>query len=264
MKLLRPIIAVVVAMLLGGSVLALFYQLEPPKISVVELGGYATSLKGRTRSQRINAQKAARALDGKIIAPGAVFSFNKVVKSWTFDQGYLKAPVSYEGELVRAYGGGVCQTSTTLYNAALIAGLPIVERHSHVFAPHYIPPGRDAAVAQLTVDLRFRNPYPFPLKIRASAPEDVIDLRILGSGPPKQRAFMTSQTLSEITPQRLTRTVIRPGGSGKSFVRNPGSIGYRVITYRIFSEKGDEKRREQLSDDTYEAMNRVIQVSEPE
>ena len=264
MKFLRPILAITVAILLGGSVLALFYQLAPPKISTVELGGYATSLRGRTRSQRMNAQKAARSLDGKLIAPGAVFSFNQAVKSWTFDQGYLKAPVSYDGELIRAYGGGVCQTSTTLYNAALLAGLPIVERHSHVFAPHYVPPGRDAAVAQLTVDLRFRNPYSFPLKIRASAPEDAIDIRIIGSGFPRQRAFLTNQTLSEITPQRLTRTVIRPGGSGKSYVRNPGSTGYRVITYRIFSEKGEETRREQLSDDTYEPMNRVIQVSEPE
>jgi vancomycin resistance protein YoaR len=90
-------------------------------------------------SQRHNARKAALSLDNQTIAPGATFSFNKVVKSWSWDQGYVKAPVSYDGELIPAYGGGVCQASTTLYNAVLLAGLPIVERHSHVFTPHYVP-----------------------------------------------------------------------------------------------------------------------------
>ena len=126
-----------------------------------ELAGYATSLRGRTAAQSgPTRQKAAQAINGKIIAPGATFSYNQTVKSWSWDAGYVKAPVSYDGELVKAYGGGVCQTSTTLYNAALLAGLPIVERHAHTFAPHYVPPGRDAAVAQYDIDLRFQKPLP--------------------------------------------------------------------------------------------------------
>ena len=250
--------------LLGGALVALLMLLTPSKSLEVEISGYATSLKGRTASQRINAQKAAAALDGKMILPGAEFSFNRIVKSWTFDQGYLKAPVSYDGELVRAYGGGVCQTSTTLYNAALMAGLPISERHSHVFAPHYVPPGRDAAVAQKTIDLRFRNPYAFPIRIRTFSKEEVIDIRILGAERPKTKACIEGRTFSEIEPQRLTRIRVIAGSSGKSFLRNPGATGYRVVTYRVVSENGAEKKRERLSDDTYEAMNRVIQVIEPE
>ena len=164
--------------MLIGLVSALFIHIGASPAREVELAGYATSLRGRTGSQRINARKAAKALDGRIIAPGAIFSFNKVVKSWSFDQGYLKAPVSYDGERSRAYGGGVCQTSTTLYNAALLANLPIIERHTHVFAPHYVPPGRDAAVAQLTIDLRFRNPYAWPIRIRAIANGDTLDIRL--------------------------------------------------------------------------------------
>src|SRR5687767_11452496 len=110
----------------------------------IEMAGYATSLLGRTSGQRHNARLAAEAINGKAIAPGEVFSFNRAVKSWSVDQGYVKAPVSFDGELVRAFGGGVCQTSSTLYNAALLAGLPIIERHPHVFRPQYIAPGRDA------------------------------------------------------------------------------------------------------------------------
>src|SRR5438132_13609304 len=106
-----------------GSVLALGIGLAG-KLAVapnptVELAAFATSLNGRTASQRHNAMLSANDLNGSIVPPGEVFSFNKAVKTWSADEGYVKAPVSYDGELVRAYGGGVCQTSTTLYNAAL-------------------------------------------------------------------------------------------------------------------------------------------------
>lgn len=248
---------------LAGLAAMMFAALAAPPATEVELAGYATGLEGRTGSQRINARKAADALNGKVIGPGAEFSFNKVVKSWSFDQGFLKAPVSYDGELVRAYGGGVCQASTTLYNAALLAGLPIVERHSHVFAPHYVPPGRDAAVAQQTVDLRFRNPYPWPVRIRSSADHDRLDIRLIGAERPRQTVDIESDVLNSVEPQRLTRVVYRPGGTvGRAYLRNPGAMGCRVVTYRIVFDGTTEVRRERLSDDTYEAMNRVVQVTE--
>ena len=111
----------------------------------VVLGQYTTTLRGRTESQRYNAERAARALDGRVIKPGDALSYNEIVGPWTADAGYKRAPVSYDGELLSAWGGGVCQTSTTLYNAALLAGLEIVERHRHAWPPKYIAPGRDAA-----------------------------------------------------------------------------------------------------------------------
>ena len=236
----------------------------------VEMAGYATSLKGRTVSQQHNAGKAADALNGKIIAPGAVFSFNATVKSWSADQGFVKAPVSYDGELIRAYGGGVCQTSTTLYNAALLAGLPIVERHAHVFAPHYIPPGQDAAVAQRNIDLRFRNPYKWPLRIAAKTEGDHLDIRLYGAEVVPQRIQVTTHILSTSAPAHLTRVAYAGAfSSGRAYVRNPGAVGYRVVAYRTFSEadkplKFDarEERRERLSDNTYQAMDRIIQVDE--
>lgn len=244
---------------------SLVLRLTGPEERDVELAGYATSLKGRTPSQRHNAEMAMQALDGVTIAPGATFSFNRTVKSWSMDQGYVKAPVSYDGELIRAYGGGVCQTSTTLYNAALLAGLPIVERHPHVFAPHYVPPGRDAAVAQKTIDLRFRNCYAWPLRIRAVVRADLLDIRLLGSETPTMRSDVGTEVLSSSIPEHLTRVVYRPGDEPtRAYVRNPGARGYRVLSYRVFSSDGKEVRRERLSDDSYEAMNRVVQVAEEE
>lgn len=244
----------------GGS---LFFRLATAPPPEVEIAGYATSLKERTASQQHNARRAAEAINGKVIPPGGVFSFNRTVKSWTMDQGYVKAPVSYDGELIREFGGGVCQTSTTLYNAALLAGLPILERHPHVFAPHYVPPGRDAAVAQYDVDLRFKNPYSWPIRIRAVADENRLDIRIYGAQHPQNSVTLEADRLSTITPEHLTRVVSYSADSPHyGYLRNPGATGCRVVTYRIFSQNGKELRRERLGDNTYQAMNRVVQVTD--
>ncbi len=259
---MRAISLLFVLISLAGGV-ALYARLLGAPPPTVELAGFATSLKGRTSSQRHNALLAAKALDGQVVAPGAVFSFNGTVKAWSSDGGYVKAPVSYDGELIRAYGGGVCQTSTTLYDAALLAGLPIVERHSHVFVAHYAHPGMDAAVAQPKIDLRFRNPYPWPIRIRAGAAGDALSVKIIGKEKPSQTVAMTSEVLGATIPERLTRVVERSGPtSGKVYVRAPGAQGCRVVTYRLFYEDGRELKRERLSDDTYQAMNRVVQISE--
>ncbi len=247
---------------IGGALFAGLAALPPPEVQIV---GYATSLKGRTPNQRHNARLAAQALDGKVVAPGAVFSFNRAVKSWSVDQGYVKAPVSFDGELVPAFGGGVCQTSTTLYNAALLAGLPIRERHAHVFAPHYVAPGRDAAVAYPNIDLRFRNPYPWPIRLEARARGDRLEVRLFGPERPPTAVQVAPHVLSRSAPARLTRVVRRGDApAGRAYLRSPGATGYRVVTYRIFSRFGREVRRERLSDDTYPAMNRVVQLSDDE
>ena len=249
-----------------AALIALFawIALLPP--AEVEIAGYATSLNGRSRNQRHNAALAANSLNGMVIPAGALFSFNKAVKSWSADQGYRKAPVSYDGELVPAFGGGVCQTSTTLYNAVLRAGLPIAERHHHVFAPHYVPPGCDAAVAYPSIDLRFRNPYPWPLWVQATAEGDRLEVRLYGKKRPDLHAEIEPQILSHTTPARITYAAHGGNGNGNGtwriFTRNPGLAGYRVVTYRIFSANGHMVRREQLSDDSYPAMDRIIQVGQ--
>jgi len=241
---------------LGAGLLAWVALLPPPE---VEVAGYATSLNGRTRNQRHNAVLAAVSLNGAVLPPGGVFSFNHTVKSWSADQGYRKAPVSYDGELIPAFGGGVCQTSTTLYNAALRAGLPIVERHHHVFAPHYVPPGCDAAVAYPSIDLRFQNPYPWPLRIKATAEGDQLTVRIYGKRRPETAAEVIPHVLTASAPDRLTYAVA-DAAPGRIFTRNPGRTGFRVVTYRVFLRGTQTVRRERLSDDTYPAMDRIVQV----
>jgi vancomycin resistance protein YoaR len=253
-------LALVLLLIAGG---ALAVQLVSAGPETVELAAYATSLQGRTASQRYNARLAARALDGQIIHPGAVFSFNQTVKPWTIDQGYVKAPVSFDGELVSSYGGGVCQTSTTLYNTALLAGLPVLERHPHVYVPSYVTPGRDAAVAQYTVDLRLRNPYPWPVRIEAHIVRDRLEVRLVGKVRPSASVQIRTEVIGASTPARLTQVDARGSSRGRVFRKSLGATGYRVITYRIFYQDDRELRREHLSDDTYRPMDRVVLLGEP-
>ena len=217
------------------------------------LGAYATNLTDRTPNQRHNARLAAATINGVVVRPHGVFSFNRLLRGWTRDKGYRLAPVSYDGVLTDDYGGGVCQTSTTLYNAALLAGLPILERHPHTFAPGYAPPGRDAGVAYENVDLRFRNPYSWPVTIHARSEGALLVCRIEGQHPPRQRVTLSSQILDRFEPP------LAPAAFGGTRYRTrwrlEGRPGLRVVIDRHFYSGGQEARRERISDDTYQPLS---------
>lgn len=223
------------------------------------LGAFATPLIGRTASQRHNARLAVLALDGAVIRPGAIFSFVTTTGPWTHDRGYRKAPVSFDGELVRSFGGGVCQTSSTLYCAALEAGLQIVERHRHTWPAGYAPPGGDAAVAPGGLDLRLRNPYSFPVTIRAYMQGDKLVCRIVAPQRPRQ----SCEVIREVTNVTSAPPVLReradlPGGR-REVVRR-GRPGYHVTTTRLWLVDGDVVARELIADDVYPPMSGVSDI----
>jgi vancomycin resistance protein YoaR len=221
----------------------------------VVIGSYATDLGPRTPHQRYNARRAAAAIDGFVIGPGRVFSFNRTVRGWSADRGFLKAPVSYDGVLVDDYGGGVCQTSTTIYNAALIAGLPILERHAHSFAPGYVPPGRDAAVAYSGIDLRFKNPFSWPLVLHISPDAHMLVCRILSAKPDPERVDVRSSVLDRTAPAPIL--VDPAAGIVRPRWHLAGRDGVRVVVYREFTMPNGSIKRESVSDDTYRPISRA-------
>lgn len=152
----------------------------------VVLSTFRTSLEGRTEGQRHNAMKAIRAINSAVIPPNETFSFNSRVGSWTRERGFVRAPVSLGGVLVPSWGGGVCQVSTTLYVAGLLAGLEVLERHNHAVAPSYVPTGMDAAVAYGVADLKLRNPFQFPVQVKCEVKGNQIVCRIIGLMTSKQ------------------------------------------------------------------------------
>jgi vancomycin resistance protein YoaR len=200
-------------------------------------------------NQRHNAILCLKQLDGTVIAPGETFSFNETVGTWSRDKGYRRAPVSFGGLLVDSWGGGVCQTSSTLYNAGLLAGLEVVERHRHHYAPTYIKPGRDAAVAYPNIDLKLKNPYDFPITVKGVVTATGVRIDLVGVGTAVQGVRIEQRVADMTAPQELT---IGTGRFGR--VRNPGHAGYSVETYRVIG-----RERELLSVDDYPVMNKVTE-----
>ncbi len=243
MKKLLPLLFVVIAV--GALVIALTGQ----SAEQVTMSRFITPLDGRMSNQRHNAILCLKQLDGTVVQPGETFSFNDTVGTWSRDKGYRRAPVSFGGLLVDSWGGGVCQTSSTLYNAALLAGMQIEERHRHHYAPTYIPPGRDAAVAFPNIDLKFVNPYDFPIEIKGTVTPNGVVIDVVGAQKPSDGVRIEQRIADVARPQEL---LIGSGRYGR--VRNPGHTGFSVETYRV---TGDT--RELLSVDSYPVMNKIVE-----
>jgi vancomycin resistance protein VanW len=241
---IRALFPLATVLALGAAI-----ALTQPDRKEVCIGRFSTELRGRTRSQAFNARLSLRSLDGAVVPAKAVFSFNATVGTWSRDVGYRKAPVSFNGQLVRSWGGGVCQTSSTLYNAALLAGMEVVERHPHHHAPGYVPPGRDAAVAFNGIDLRFRNPNDFPVRIEAEWEGDRLTIALFGRRAPARKPRIVTELRERVSPGTLS---LSGGAYGR--VRNTGKAGYEVATYLV---TGSSRRL--LSEDSYPAMTRIVE-----
>ena len=133
------------------------------------IGHYITYFNSRNKERSQNIELAAEAINNHVVFPGETFSFNKVVGKRTASRGYQPAPIIVRGELSEGIGGGICQVSSTLFNAADRSGLKILERYSHSKQVPYVPPGRDATVSWYGPDFTFKNRYNQPILIRAKS-----------------------------------------------------------------------------------------------
>lgn len=151
------------------------------RIRVKNIGQYVTYYNSNNKARAHNISLAAEAINNIVIFPGETFSFNHVVGKRTKERGYMRAPVIVRGELSEDIGGGICQVSSTLFNAADRAGLKMVERYSHSKNVTYVPPGRDATVSWYGPDFSFINGYSFPLLIRSKAIGGTMAIQIFSS-----------------------------------------------------------------------------------
>lgn len=137
------------------------------------LGFYYSSMKNSTDAREHNIKQALSKIHNEKIKPQQVFSFNEIVGNSNLpEDGWQQAGVIQNGQLVDDYGGGICQVSSTLYNAAAEAGMTMVERHNHSKSVGYVPAGQDATVAYGYKDFKFTNLYDFPVKIKAKSYDD--------------------------------------------------------------------------------------------
>ena len=151
-----------------------------------------------------NVQLVARLIDGKLIAPGATFSFNRATGARTASKGFLEAPVIINGEVTTGLGGGVCQVSTTTFNAAYEAGLKITERTNHALYISHYPQGRDATVDYPDVDLKFVNDTPHWILLRTFVGSYSLVVDLYGA-PIHRRVVSETRPLVETGPPPVKR-----------------------------------------------------------
>jgi vancomycin resistance protein YoaR len=208
--------------------------------------GFSTSLAGRSPMQIHNAGRAARDLDGIIIPPGRTFSFNEHVGSRDGGKGYVRAPMINDlGYLQDIPGGGICQLATTIFNAALYAGLEIVERHPHSRAVSYVPPGRDATIATWRKDLKLRNPHKAPLVLRIRMEDQRVTASFWST---EDKTFQVEIHSDSIPLEPATATAESAGMTGLR--GQTGGKGFSVITTRTVRTRG-QVREQIISRDFY-------------
>ncbi len=144
------------------------------------LSTYSTKYSTYDRNRSTNLALAANKINGTVLMPGETFSYNKVVGARTIAAGYKEAPMYLNGQVVDGVGGGICQISSTLYNAVVYANLEVVQRSNHMFVSSYVPISRDATVAYGSLDFQFKNNRNYPIKLVCSVSRGVANFQIFG------------------------------------------------------------------------------------
>lgn len=144
------------------------------------LSSFSTKYSVRATARTTNLKLAASKINGTVLMPGETFSYNKVVGARTIAAGYKEAPIYVSGEVVDGLGGGICQITSTLYNAVVYANLDIVERTNHQFVPSYVTASRDATVVYGSLDFKFKNNRNYPIKINCSVSGGIANFQIFG------------------------------------------------------------------------------------
>lgn len=222
------------------------------------LSKYTTNYDLALVNRSHNLSVAASSIDKSMVAPHAVFSFNNTLGQCTVEKGYLDAMVIVSGKFEPGLAGGICQVSSTLYNASLLAGMDIVERRNHSLAVTYVPLGRDATVSNGSQDFRFSNNTDYPVYIRASASGGRLTISIYGN-----TLYKKNIEISNIIDQTLDYTTVIEQdpklNPGEEKVDHNGQLGYVVRTFRTFyGEDGKIIKTEQLGRDTYDPLNKLI------
>ena len=184
------------------------------------VGSYETFF-GGIPNRIHNVELVAHLIDGAMVAPGATFSFNGTTGARTAAKGFVEAPVIINGELQTALGGGVCQVSTTTFNAAFEAGLPITERTNHALYISHYPLGRDATVDYPDTDLKFVNDTPHWLLVRTFVTSSSLVVNIYGA-PQHRRIVTQTAPLTVVKKQGVKKTLDRSLEPGEVVVEDPG------------------------------------------
>ena len=215
------------------------------------------TVKGRIQNIKNGAEK----LDGIVLMPGEILSCYEMLKPFTGENGYDIAATYVQGRVVESMGGGVCQLSTTLYNACLFAELEIVERSAHSMTVGYIPLSRDAAIAGENKDLKIKNSTDAPVYIEAKAEDGLVTFWVYGKAKKAGREVRLQTVVLE-TIQPGEDIIVRNSRFSANHVQvlQAAHTGYKTELYKIVYQNGMEILRERVNTSEYTAVPRYVVV----
>ncbi len=222
------------------------------------LSTFSTKYDSTNISRSTNLSLAASKINGTVVMPGEVFSYNKTVGKRTVEAGYKEAAGFSGGRVVPMLGGGICQVSSTLYDAVLYANLGIVERHNHMFQVAYIDTGKDATVVYGSLDFKFENTRKYPIMLQASARSGLLQIKVYGVKEEVEYDVEIVTKILNYTPYRVIYETDSSLGAGQERVAQAGIQGCKSITYKILKLNGVEVEQTVLSSDSYDPQNKII------
>ena len=224
-----------------------------------QLSTFTTRYDASDTDRTTNLVLACQKLNGKVIMPEETFSYNETLGPRTAAAGYKNAKIYESGQVVDGLGGGICQISSTLYNAALMSDMEIVERRNHQFVTSYVKAGRDATVVYGSTDFRFKNTRTYPVKIIASAKNGIATVSIFGIKEADREYTYSFSTETVSTIPYTTKYVEDSSlAAGKEVVKQKGANGLVTKTYMTKRLDGKVVSTELLSKDTYSAMQKIV------
>jgi len=222
------------------------------------IGEFSSNFSVKEKNRSVNLTAAAKALDGKVLLPGETLSFNETVGPREPATGYKDAYVIINGEYVKGTGGGVCQVSSTLYNAVLLSNLEITERMPHAVVVSYVPPGQDATVNYPNIDFKFKNNTASLVYLRTDVKQGVLTIRIWGkkTGNSVRIERQVEKVLAYKTEKRLDPKL----PIGLVVQDQKGAKGMVVNTWQIVRDGNGNETKKFLGRDWYAPTNRILRV----
>ncbi len=220
---------------------------------------YSTSFAGSSQGRCTNIALAASKIDGYVVNPGGRFSYNEVVGPRTEAAGFKSAHVYVGTKVVDGIGGGICQVSSTLYNAVVMADLKTVTRVNHSIPVSYVPLGRDATVSYGTIDYVFENNKPYPVSIKAKTEGTTLTISIVGTSEMDYTVEFQTRYVSSI-PYSTVRNDDEALPEGESKITTPGSNGSVYESYRVYKKDGVEYDRKFESRSRYQPVAQEVSV----
>ncbi len=252
----------------GGDIQAAFVDTQPKvtkkflQENFKKLSTYST-VSTNNANGNSNMNLALSCINGTVLKPGDVFSYNETIGDSTNPaNGWLPAGGLEGGVSVQTYGGGICQGSTTVYNAAMMAGMELVERDCHSCPSSYCPIGLDATVSYGSIDFRFRNSLEYPVYIASWMDGTTLTVNFWGCFPKEwDNIELGSQQTGSESPNSSVKFVEDQSLAKGQFVRkSSGNSGYYADAWRVFYKDGQQVKTESLPSSYYQATGAVFAV----